>query len=108
MTRNFTLLMVFVYVLLGGNTYAQEQAPLKNFEFTISLNKLKTEQQALDIKNEVRQLPGVKNCELILINYQLTFGCTNHDMNSYSIIDRIKAVVVENGAEIVTINRTEK
>lgn len=91
-----------------GMTYGQEKAPLKTFQFEISINKLKTEQQASDIKTEVSKLPGVNDCQLVLIEYMLKFTCTNHNMNDYLIIDRVKAIVIENGAEIVKINRSEK
>jgi hypothetical protein len=108
MTRkNSILLLMFLFISLGV-TYGQEKAPLKTFQFEISINKLKTEQQASDIRTEVSKLPGVKDCQLVLIEYSLEFSCTNHDMNDHKIIDRVKAIVSENGAEIIKINRTER
>lgn len=108
MNRKNSLLLILCLFLSIGITYGQEKAPLKTFQFEISINKLKTEQQASDIKTEVSKLPGVNDCQLVLIEYMLKFTCTNHNMNDYLIIDRVKAIVIENGAEIVKINRSEK
>lgn len=94
------------FLLFAFNSKAQEVAPLKTFDYQISLNKLKTENQAQLIKSEVAKIQGVKNCELILIDYNLTFSCTNHDMERYSVMDLVKTVIVSNGSEIVTIKRT--
>ncbi|MCB9224592.1 MAG: hypothetical protein R2780_10015 [Crocinitomicaceae bacterium] len=105
--KNSIFLVLFLFFSVGVS-FGQEEVPLKTFEFNISLNKLKTEQQAADIRNEVGNLPGVKECQLVLIEYNLKFICTNHDMVEHKIIDRIKAIVVELGAEIVNINRTER
>ena len=95
------------FLLLALNLNAQEEAPLRTFEYNISLNKLKTEGQAEQIKQEVQSLPGIKNCELILIEYNLRFNCTNHDMTKYLVMDRVKTIILQNGAEIVKTNRTE-
>lgn len=108
MNRMNSLFLILGMLFIMNSAFGQERAPLKNFDFSISLNRLKTEQQATDIRHAVNNLPGVKNCQLVLIDYALTFSCTNHDMNDYKIIDRVKAVIVENGAEIVNIKRSEK
>ncbi|UKN00829.1 hypothetical protein K6119_13930 [Paracrocinitomix mangrovi] len=104
--KNSLLLVLFLMLAINGS--AQEKAPLKTFEFSISLNKLKTQEQAQSIQQEVSTLKGVKDCGLVLVEYNLTFSCTNHDMNDYMILDRVKVIVVENGAEIVKINRKER
>ena len=106
--KNFATILSLVFmVLMTSKAFTQEQAPVKTFDFTISLNKLKTQDQADEIRNAVSHLPGVKNCGLILTSYELTFSCTNHDMNEYLIIDRVKAIILEHGAEIDKINRRE-
>ena len=108
MKRPCTLLFSFFVLLFTSVSFGQEEAPLKTFEFTISVNQLKTEEQANKIKSEVQEIPGVTEAELVLINYELTFSCTNHDMNRYLIMDKVKDVIVSNGSEIITINRREK
>ena len=103
---------VFVFmlfcVLLTSVSFGQEQAPLKQFHFDVSINNLKTEQQAEAIKSALSKVEGVANCELVLIEYELRFDCSNHDMNRFHIIDQMKAIVSENGAEIIHVKRTEK
>lgn len=108
MNQPCTLVISFFALFLSTIGYSQEEAPLKTFEFTITVNKLKTQDQANNITTEVKAIPGIKNAELVLINYELTFDCSNHDMNRYAIMDQVKEVIVRNGAEIITINRREK
>ena len=96
------------FLFIAFQSSAQETAPLKNFEYNISLNRLKTQGQADQIKEEVSLLPGVKNCDLILIEYNIHFECTNHDMTNHIVMDRVKAIILENGSEIINIKRTEK
>ncbi|MBD3639289.1 MAG: hypothetical protein HUJ25_18170 [Crocinitomicaceae bacterium] len=107
MKQKHLLTFCLFFLFSVFNTTAQEEAPLKTFEFSISINKLKTEQQASDIRTEVKSLPGIKDCQLVLTDYTLIFSCTNHDLYDYLIMDRIKAIIVENGAEIVNVNRKE-
>lgn len=107
--RQINTLLISLFILaLASTSFGQEVAPLKTFDFSISINKLKTQEQADLIKSEISLIPGVKNCALILTDYELTFSTTNHDMSRYQIMDRIKAILIENGSEIVTINREEK
>jgi hypothetical protein len=106
--KNSKAFLLVAFMLFAINlTAQQEEAPLRTFEYQISLNKLKTEGQSDQIKQEVASLSGVKNCELILIEYNLTFRCTNHDMTRYLVMDRVKTIILENGAEIVKTNRKE-
>ena len=86
-------------------SFSQEVAPLKTFEFSIGINKLKTQIQADKIIRKIEQIRGVKNCSLVLIDYILKFECTNHDMNSSGVLDVIKQILTEEGSEITTINR---
>jgi hypothetical protein len=104
--KNSRAIILFAFFFMAANLYAQEKAPLKHFEYDISLNKLKTQNQADLIKNEVSLLKGVKNCELILIEYNLYFECSNHKMTSEKIMDRVKLIILSNGSEIVNIKRT--
>ncbi|MFT4600656.1 MAG: hypothetical protein ACI857_000832 [Arenicella sp.] len=106
--KNSRAILLLTFLFIGLQSFGQEKAPLKHFEYNINLNRLKTQGQASQIKEEVSLLPGVKNCELILIEYNLHFQCSNHDMMSYNVMDRVKAVIVENGSEIVNIKRTLK
>lgn len=86
-------------------TFSQEVAPLKTFEFSIGINQLKTQSQADQIVQKIEQVKGVKNCSLVLIDYTLTFECTNHDLNTYNIMDVVKQIVHEEGSAITVINR---
>lgn len=106
--KNYHVFLFVAFLLFAFSTKAQEVAPLKTFDYQISLNKLKTENQAQLIKSEVSKIQGVKSCELVLIEYNLTFSCTNHDMERYSVMDLVKEVVVSNGSEIVNIKRTQQ
>jgi hypothetical protein len=103
----FRAILLLVFLFATTISFCQEKAPLKQFEYNISLNKLKTEAQAEQIKDAVSLLPGVKDCELILIEYNLHFECSNHDMTANQVMDRVKTVILQNGSEIVKIKRTE-
>lgn len=107
MKQLFLLTVSLLLTIMASNSWGQEQAPRKTFEFTISINQLKTQEQANQIKSEVTEIEGVQSCELVLIEYELVFTCTNHDMNRYLIMDKVKAVIVSNGSEIIKINRRE-
>lgn len=108
MTKKLNGILLLFFFALATNATAQEVAPLKTFDYHISLNKLKTDAQAQNIQLEVSKITGVKNAELILINYALTFSCTNHDMTRYAVMDKVKTVIVSNGSEIVNIERTQR
>jgi len=102
-------ILLAIFCFFGLNAGAQQEtAPEKTFEFTIGLNKLKTQEQADNIRNEVSLLPGVKSCELELTTYVLVFSCTNHDMNNELILDRVKEIILSNGSELTVINRETK
>lgn len=106
MTKKLNGILLLLFFIVATNSISQEVAPLKTFEYKIGLNKLKTQDQADLIRTEVSKISGVKNCELILINYELTFTCTNHDMTRYQVMDNIKRAIVKNGSEVVNIERT--
>jgi hypothetical protein len=91
--------------LCAHESFSQEVAPLKTFEFSIGINQLKTQDQANLIIDKVDQISGVTNCSLVLIDYVLVFQCTNHDLSTYNIMDIVKQVVLEEGADITIINR---
>lgn len=108
--KNFLLcstLFMLSFFVFENTSIAQEQAPIKKFEYSISLNQLKTESQAKEILNEVRVLPQIQNCQLEFTSYLLIFQCTNHAILEHQLMDRIKAIVVSHGAEIVKIDRKE-
>lgn len=107
MTKKLNLLLLLFLFFTVNNLTAQEVAPLKTFHYEVSLNQLKTESQAQAIKSQVSKISGVQNCELVLIEYNLSFTCTNHDMTRYQIMDEVKVAIVSNGSEIVNIQRTE-
>ena len=86
---------------------AQEEAPVKIFNYTISLSHLKTESQASIIQEEVSKIDGVSNCKLILTEYSLSFTCSNHDMSKYFVMDRVKEIISREGVQIVIINRAD-
>ena len=96
---------MFALVLYANIGHSQEQAPLKTFEFTVSVNHLKTQAQADKVVAKMNQIKGVSNCNLILTEYTLTFQCTNYNLEKYQIIDMMKQIFLEEDAEIMTINR---
>lgn len=100
------LLFFGLLFICGNYVFSQEIAPEKRFEFTIGINKLKTQNQADKIVSEVEKIRGVENCSLVLINYQLIFECTNHSIEKSGIIDVVKQIIIEEGSEITLINRT--
>lgn len=105
--KNSYAFSLVVFLLFAFNGSAQEEAPLRTFEYNISITRLKTESQAEQIKQEISSLKGIKDCKLVLIEYNISFKCTNHDMTKYLVMDRVKTIILQNGAEIVTTNRTE-
>ncbi|MGV6862023.1 MAG: hypothetical protein ACWA41_09640 [Putridiphycobacter sp.] len=103
--RTIKLLMLFALIFSANQIFGQEQAPLKTFQFTVSVNHLKTQEQADKIVEKMNEVKGVENCSLILTEYVLTFTCTNHNLEKYQIIDMMKQIFVEEDAGIVLINR---
>jgi len=103
--KTYRVLFLLVAILYAGTTFSQERAPLQKFEFSISVNHLKTQEQADKIVSKMNQIHGVENCSLILTDYTLTFQCSNQDLEKYMIIDMMKQIFVEEDAEIVIINR---
>ena len=99
------LMFVIALTFCASITYSQEVAPLKTFKFTIGVDHLKTQNQADKITEKVNKIRGINNASLVLINYQLVFNCTNHDMEKYLVIDAVKAIINEEGANLTTINR---
>lgn len=108
MIRKTSIAFLAFFIMFVSSSFAQETAPLRTFKFNISITSLKTEDQAKSIQEAVSKLPGVRQSELILINYELNFEVTNHDLDKNQIIDKVKQIILENGAEIVKINRSEK
>ncbi|MEX1001142.1 MAG: hypothetical protein WDZ35_03425 [Crocinitomicaceae bacterium] len=103
------IFLSFLFLLFSAKTtLGQETAPLKTFDFEVSVNKLKTQGQVDEIVNALNVLKGVQNCEMILREYKLTFSCTNHDMEKYKVMDRLKVILLESGVEIVKVKRTEQ
>lgn len=100
------ILLLGLSFIFGTYSFSQEVAPEKRFEFIIGINKLKTQIQADKIVNEIKKIRGVENCSLVLINYQLIFECTNHDLEKNGIMDIVKQIIIEEGSEITLINRT--
>lgn len=105
-TLALSLLVVFLAPFYG--TSQQEETPLKNFEYQISVDHLKTDTQAQKIADEINAIEGVENCSLILINYMLVFHTSNHALENADILSKVKEIVYRNNAQIVKINRKEE
>ncbi len=101
--------LAFLLVLFNAHTgYSQEEAPVKNFEYSIDVDHLKTDEQAQAIANQVNAIEGVENCSLVLIEYKLVFHTTNHAIENTDVLAAVKEVVLRNNAQIVKINRKEE
>lgn len=101
--------LAFLLVLFNAQTgYSQEEAPVKNFEYSIDVDHLKTDEQAQAIANQVNAIEGVENCTLVLIEYKLVFHTTNHAIENTDVLAAVKEVVLRNNAQIVKINRKEE
>ena len=99
------LMLTIALFFCAHITFSQEVAPLKTFEFSIGINQLKTQEQADNIVRKIEQIKGIDNCSLILIEYTLVFQCTNHDLQNNLVIDVVKQIIIEEGADITIINR---
>lgn len=103
--KTIKVLLFGLIFICGNYSFSQEVAPEKTFEFSIGINKLKTQIQADKIVSEIQKIRGIENCSLVLIDYKLIFECTNHDMTKNGIIDVVKQIIIEEGSEITTIKR---
>jgi len=103
--NNLKDLLLIAIVFCTSISFSQEKAQKKTFEYSIGIDRLKTQEQADKIITKIEQIRGVKNCSLILINYQLIFKCTNHDLHDNGIIDVVKQIITEEGSDITFINR---
>jgi len=99
------LVLTMVLFFCASIVFSQEVAPEKTFEFSIGIDHLKTQEQADRISQKIKQINGVKNCTLVLIDYALVFQCTNYDLEKNTILDVVKQVLTEEGAEITIVNR---
>jgi hypothetical protein len=88
--------------------YSQEEAPIKNFEYSIDVDHLKTDEQAQAIADQVNAIEGIENCSLVLIEYKLVFHTTNQAIENADVLAEVKEVVLRNNAQIVKINRKEE
>lgn len=97
-----------VFFFLCSTAKSQEVVPEKTYHFVITLNSLKTEEQANQIKADVAKIRGVKNCSLVLTDYFISFDCTNIDLEENLIIELVKNSIISNNAEIIKITQIEK
>lgn len=98
---------IFAGVVFATSLQAQEVAPEVLFDYDIRVSHLKTQEQVDAVLDEVSALAGVSELQFILTDYTLEFQCTNHDISKHLIIDRIKAILLKNGIEIVLVERVK-
>lgn len=94
-------------VVFSTGLKAQEIAPEIQFDYDIHVSHLKTQEQVDAVINEVNTIEGVSELSFILTEYSLEFKCSNHDISKHLIIDRIKAILLKNGIEIVLVERNK-
>jgi len=99
------LFLILIAFLCSNFSFSQEVPTTKLYEYSVGINKLKTQAQADAINQKIAHVSGVKNSSLVLIDYKLVFQCTNIDMNKYTIMEIVKDIILEEGSEITTINR---
>ena len=97
-----------IVLFLCFNAKSQEVVPVKTYHFVITLNQLKTQEQATQIQSDVAKIRGVQNCSLVLTDYYISFDCTNIALEENLIMELVKNSIVSNNSEIVKITQTEK
>ncbi len=87
--------------------FGQESHGNRTISYSIDLHKLKYQSQEEGIENALKNMEGVKSCDVDALNYKLNISIFEPKKENKSIdIDDIKIVLSNNNVEIV--NYTKK
>lgn len=100
-------LLVITSLFFSLGVIAQETHGDRTISYTVDLDRLKFEKQELSIEKSLKNMEGVKSCDVDALNYQLNIIVFEPKENNNSIeIDDIKIVLANNNVEIK--NYTQK
>lgn len=99
--------LVLLFFLWSASGQAQEQAPLRHFQYTIDLSGIKTEAFANELEADISKIQGIQQAEIEFLEYELVFVCTNHDMTAFGAMDKLKAYLAGRNVSIGNIRREE-
>lgn len=100
-------LIIIAFLLLSFSVFSQETHGARTINYTIALDRLKFENQEINIEKSLKNMEGVKSCDVDALNYQLIITIFEPKENNKSIgIDDIKIVLANNNVEIK--NYTQK
>lgn len=108
MIRLSTLTLLLFGITFTNTSIAQETAPVKAFDYTLSLTGIKTEAKAENVEQQIiDNIQGIAAVELVFLEYKLYFSTTNRAMQEYAIMQEIKNVLSRNKVEIQRIIKKE-
>ena len=100
-------LLIILSLFCSFSAFSQETHGARTISYTIDLDRLKFEEQELNIEENLKNMEGVKFCDVDALNYQLNITVFEPKENNNSIeIDDIKIVLANNNVEIK--NYTQK
>ena len=105
--KKLTLLFAFISLSLWG--ISQETHGARTVNYTVTLDRLKFEEQELKIEESLSKMEGVKSCDVDRINYTLKITVFEPKENNNAIgIDEIKIVLANNNVEIKNFTQDVK
>ncbi len=104
--KNLAILAVFC--MLATFVFSQERSAQRITTYTVYLNALKHQHQVDGIKNSVSEIPHVVSCELNWIDYELIFVVEEGSDHGNFPMERLKAIVQENNAQLVKFEKEIK
>lgn len=104
--KKFTIL--FLLGFLSSFGFSQEVAPERIVNYTISLNKIKTQNQVTQIENETRLIKNVQSCKLDWENYILKITAQEGGKNPSFNMEKLKAILEKNNATLTTFTKEIK
>ncbi|MCT4581446.1 MAG: hypothetical protein N4A35_08525 [Flavobacteriales bacterium] len=94
-------LISFIFISISFFAQSKETHGDRTIKYSIDLDRLKFEEQELNIEKDLKQLEGVQSCDVDALHYKLYISVFEPKENNKSIeIDDIKIVLANNNVEI--------
>lgn len=86
--------------------FSQEKVPERETTYAFSINKLKTQEQVNNIEEAALSIDNVTKSELDWLNYSLKIVATEGGNKGVFPLEKLKAVLIENKAELVSFSKS--
>jgi hypothetical protein len=103
------IIALILCLCLGAITQvnAQNEVSDKTFSYTVHISGMKTAEQAEALENHLKVVKGISELDVVFIEYEIRFQCTNADMQKHKVMQEIKAVCAGRSINMKTIDRKE-